>query len=96
MGDALLPIRVKARASRIALGGERAGRLLVEVTAAPVDGRANDAVCRLLAKELGIAGGRVRIVSGKQSRDKVVRVDGMSLTDVNKALGLTGWPRPTR
>ena len=72
-GDAvLLAIRVKPRAPQARIAGERARRLLVQVTAPPLDGRANDAVCRLLAKTLGIAPGLVTVVGGQHSRDKLV------------------------
>jgi uncharacterized protein len=80
--DARLAVRVKPRAARSAIEGERAGRLLVCVTAAPVEGRANEALRKLLAKELGIAAGRVSVEGGKNSRDKLVRIEGMTEAEV--------------
>ena len=47
------------------------------VTAPPVVGRANDALCRLIADRAGVAPSRVSIVRGAKSRDKVVRVEGL-------------------
>ncbi len=85
-GDALVPVRVRPRASRTAIEGMRANRLLISVTAPPVEDRANEAVRRLLAKTLGIATGRVRIAAGKNSRDKLVRVEGMTLDEVTGRL----------
>jgi uncharacterized protein len=84
----LLPVRVKpgARSSRIA--GEREGRLLVEVTAPPVEGRANEAVCRLLAKTLRVGPTRVSVVGGVRARDKVVRIEGTTPAELTRALGL--------
>ncbi len=70
--------------------GERAGRLLVQVTAPPLDGRANEAVCKLLAKTLGIAAGDVRVVAGERARDKLVRVRGVQLADATRLLGPAG------
>jgi uncharacterized protein len=84
----LVPIRVKPRAPAAKIAGERGGRLLVQVTAPPLDGKANDAVCRLLAKSLKIATGRIRVVSGERARDKLIRIDGMSAPDVARALSL--------
>ena len=84
----LLAVRVTARASRERLAGERAGRLLVHVTAPPLDGRANAAICRLLAKSLGVSTGRVRIVSGERARDKLVRVDGLTPAATAQRLGV--------
>jgi len=55
--------------------GEHAGRLVVRTTAPPLDGRANDAVCRIVAAYLGVSPRNVTIVSGHRSRDKRLRVD---------------------
>ena len=85
----LIAVRVAPRAARSAIAGERAGRLLIQTTAPPVDGRANEAVCRLLAKTLGVAAGRVRLAGGAHARDKLVRIDGISVTDTARRLGLT-------
>jgi len=51
------------------------GVLRARVAAPPADGAANEALCRLLAHELGIARRSVRIVAGASSRRKVVEVD---------------------
>jgi uncharacterized protein YggU (UPF0235/DUF167 family) len=53
------------------------GALRVRVTAPPVDSGANEALCRLLARELGIARADVRIVAGATARRKVVAVAGI-------------------
>jgi uncharacterized protein (TIGR00251 family) len=73
-GSTRLEVRVIPRAKRDEIGGERAGRLLVRTTAAPVDDRANDAVCRLIAQHLGVPERHVTIESGHRSRDKVLRI----------------------
>jgi uncharacterized protein (TIGR00251 family) len=70
----LLQVRVIPRAKRDEVGGERAGRLLVRTTAAPVDGRANAAVCRLVAEHLGVARRHVEVVAGDRSRDKTLAI----------------------
>jgi uncharacterized protein (TIGR00251 family) len=72
-----LPIRVQPRASRDEVIGVRDGRLVVRVTAPPVDGKANAAVCALLAKAAGVPKRRVAIVHGEGARDKLVRIDGV-------------------
>jgi uncharacterized protein YggU (UPF0235/DUF167 family) len=71
-----LAVRVIPRARRDEVGGERAGRLVVRTTAAPVDGRANDAVCRLVAAHLGVRHRAVSVVAGLRSRDKTLRIGG--------------------
>jgi uncharacterized protein (TIGR00251 family) len=70
----LLAIRVIPRARRNAVGGQRAGRLIVRTTASPVDGRANAAVCKLVAEHLGVPVRQVRIESGHRGRDKTLRI----------------------
>jgi uncharacterized protein len=69
-----LGIRVIPRAKRDEVGGERAGRLVVRTTAAPVDDKANEAVRKLIAAHFGVPIRRVEIVAGHHSRDKVVSV----------------------
>ena len=58
----VMPVRVIPRASRTVLAGVRDGRLLVRLNAPPIDGAANEGLIRLLAKQLGVARRRVRIV----------------------------------
>ena len=84
----VVAVRVKPRAPAAKIAGQRDGRLLVQVTAPPVDGKANDAVCRLLARSLKIAGGRIRVVGGERARDKLIRIDGMAQAEVAGALGI--------
>ena len=84
----VVPVRVKPRASSTRVSGERAGRLLVEVSAPPVDGRANEAVCRLLAKAVGVRPSAVSLVGGERGRDKLVRIEGVPIDEVKRCLGL--------
>ena len=49
----------------------------MRVTAPPVDGRANDALCRLIAARVGVAPSRVSVVRGAKARDKVVRIEAV-------------------
>jgi uncharacterized protein (TIGR00251 family) len=70
-----ISVRVLPRAHRDQVGGERNGRLVVRTTAAPTDGRANAAVCQLVAAYYGVAARRVEVVSGQRSRDKLLRIE---------------------
>jgi len=54
------------------------GTLLVKVKALPVEGKANKAVCRLLAQALGVGRGSVTIVAGHKARRKVVAIDQLT------------------
>ena len=73
-GSTLLAVRVVPRARRNEVGGERDGRLLVRTTAPALDGRANVAVCKLVAQHLGVPRTHVEVESGHRSRDKVLRI----------------------
>ncbi len=68
----------------------RAGRLLVRLPQAPVDGAANRALTQLLARACGLARGRVTIVAGETSREKELLLEGAELAAVQTALGLGG------
>jgi uncharacterized protein (TIGR00251 family) len=82
-----IQVRVQPRARKDEVAGERDGRLLVRVTAPPVDGKANVAVRNLLAKRLGVAPGSVTVVRGEASRDKLVEVEGLDDAVLRRALG---------
>jgi uncharacterized protein YggU (UPF0235/DUF167 family) len=60
--------------------------VLVRVSAPPADGKANEAVSRLIARSLGVARGRVAIVRGVGAREKTVRVEGLSGEELKSAL----------
>jgi uncharacterized protein len=68
--------------------GERGGAVVVRVTAPPVDGKANAALCALVAQRAGVPPSHVSIVRGMASRDKVVRVEGVEHAALRTALGL--------
>jgi uncharacterized protein (TIGR00251 family) len=80
-------IRVVPRASRDELAGfDDAGRLKVRLTAPPVEGAANRALIKLLAKHLGLSKSAVTVIRGETSRNKLVEIDGLSDDAVRNAL----------
>jgi uncharacterized protein (TIGR00251 family) len=83
---ARVTVRLTPRASRDEIVGFDGETLRVRVTAPPVDGRANQALTRLLAKALGVGRGDVRIVSGQGARTKVVEVEGPDEAGIRRAL----------
>jgi uncharacterized protein len=60
-------VRVAPGASRNAIEGEHQGALKVRLTAPSVDGKANDALRRLLAERLNVAVSAVRIMAGEKT-----------------------------
>ncbi|WP_010138568.1 DUF167 domain-containing protein [Oceanicola sp. S124] len=71
-----IAVRVTPRASRDRITREADGTIRVYVTTPPEDGKANEAVRRLLAKALGLAKSRLSLVRGQTARDKLFRVEG--------------------
>jgi hypothetical protein len=81
-----LRVRVSPRASRDEVAGERDGALVVRLTAPPVDGQANAALVRFLARRLGVAPSTVTVARGAKGRDKVLLVAGARADDVRASL----------
>ena len=71
-----LEVRLTPRAGRDEIGGRREGVLQVWVKAPPVDGKANEALRKLVAKRAGVPKSRVTIVRGERSRRKLVAIEG--------------------
>jgi uncharacterized protein (TIGR00251 family) len=83
-GSVRFSVRVQPRTPRSAVSGVHAGVLKVKLSAAPVDGAANDELVELLAEWLGVARRDVRIVIGEKARSKVVEVDGVTADAVRR------------
>ncbi len=92
--SARITVRLTPRAGRDAIDGwgEDAGQrvLRVRVAAPPADGRANEALVRVLAEALGVARSRVAIVSGRRSRAKVVEIAEMRAEEASRRLQTSG------
>lgn len=86
MAVAEIRVRLQPRASRNEIAGERDGALVVRVTAPPAEGKANEALCRLISKRAGVGQTRVRIIRGGRSRNKLVRVEGLDEATLRRAL----------
>ncbi|HUK31339.1 MAG TPA: DUF167 domain-containing protein [Candidatus Acidoferrum sp.] len=91
-GSVTFRVRVQPRASRDEVGGEWEGALKVRLTAPPVDDRANEALCRVLAARLNVPAAAVKILGGERSRIKRIEVRGVS-AELIRALGTAETPR---
>lgn len=76
--SARLSVRVTPRSGKEGIAGCEEGVVRVRLNAPPVEGKANEALARLLAKALGVPKGRVTLVAGDRGRNKIVRVEGMT------------------
>jgi uncharacterized protein (TIGR00251 family) len=88
VNHAELLVRLQPRARRDEVVGERDGRVVIRVMAPPVDGKANEALCRLVAKAAKVAPSRVNVVKGHAAREKIVRVEGVDAATLRAALGV--------
>ena len=79
-------VRVQPRASQSALAGDLDGAVKIRIAAPPVDGEANDELIRFLAKLLGVGRQQVEIISGATSKNKIVRITGVTIEDCQKTL----------
>ena len=83
---ARITVRLTPRGGRDGIDGWDGDVLRVRVAAPPAEGRANDALLRLVAKALRVPVSRVWLVSGAQSRTKIIEVDGLTADDVRARL----------
>jgi uncharacterized protein len=79
-------VKVQPRARKNAIVGELGGVLKLALTAPPVEGRANEACIAFLAELLNVPRSSVTIAAGVSSRNKVVRVAGISAEQVERRL----------
>jgi uncharacterized protein (TIGR00251 family) len=87
LSGASIEVRLRPRGRGDELIGFENGVLQARVSAPPVDGRANKALCKLIAKRARVAPSRVSVVRGEKSRDKLVRVEGVDEATLLAALG---------
>ena len=85
-GYVLLPLRVRPGARGTRIEGIREGALRVAVSAPADKGRANQAVCKLIAQVLGGRKSAITIHTGSTSRNKLVRIENQSLDEVRSSL----------
>jgi uncharacterized protein len=76
----LLRLHVQPRAKRNEIAGIHNGALKLKVSAPPVDDAANRAIIEYFASLLGISKSSCRIISGGKSREKMLQIQGISLS----------------
>jgi uncharacterized protein (TIGR00251 family) len=79
-------VRVQPRARKNAIVGEHGDALKLALTAPPVEGRANKACIEFLAEFLKVPRSSVTIAAGETSRNKVIRIAGMSADELRRRL----------
>jgi len=76
MKDLILKIYLQPRSSKNEIVGPYRDGIKVKVTAPPIEGKANEALIRFLAKEFGISASCIEMIKGRHSREKTLRILG--------------------
>ncbi len=83
---ATFQVKVQPRAKKNAIAGEVGDALKLALTAPAIEGRANQACIAFLAELLNVPRSSVTIATGQSSRNKVIRVAGVSAAQVRQRL----------
>jgi uncharacterized protein (TIGR00251 family) len=77
-GYVTFAVHVKPRSSRDEVVGTHGDALALRISAPPVDGAANEAVCRFFAKALKVPAASVEIVAGQTGKSKILKIYGVT------------------
>ncbi|HWF91148.1 MAG TPA: DUF167 domain-containing protein [Terriglobales bacterium] len=86
-GGLTFAVKVHPRAKKNAITGKIGSALKLSLTAPPVDGKANQACIEFFANLLNLPRSSITIASGQNSREKVIRVAGLSAEDLQNRIG---------
>jgi|SRR6185312_1222277 len=89
-GSLTFPVKVHPRARKNAITGKIGDALKVSLTAPPVEGKANQACIEFFADLLKLPRSSVTIASGQASRNKTIRVVGLTSDELRRRLGEPG------
>lgn len=88
MDGADFDVYVTPRSTKNKVARKSDNAIGVWVTASPVDGQANDAVCRIIADRLEVRRSAVTIARGSAGRSKRIHVDGITEDELRAKLAL--------
>ena len=84
----IFAVKVHPRAKKTAITGEIGDTLKLSITAPPADGKANHACIDFFAKLLRVPRSSITIASGRNSRNKVIRISGISADRIRESFGI--------
>ncbi len=84
--DVLIWVKAVPGASRNEIAGVVGDRLKIRISTPPEGGKANKAICKLLASSLGVKPNQISIERGETNPAKIVRISGAVLGDVMNEL----------
>ena len=85
---AVIRVKLLPKSSKNQIVGREGDNFKIKVTAPPIEGRANKALIDLLAKKLAVPKSHIEIISGKRSRLKSIRIEGLAQEEINRALNM--------
>jgi uncharacterized protein (TIGR00251 family) len=91
VAGATFSVRLHPRAKKNAITGMLGDALKLSLTAPPLEGRANDACIEFLAGVLKLPRSSITIAAGQASRNKLIRVAGLSAAEVKQRLRSAGF-----
>ena len=86
---AILRVHVISNAKSDCVVGEHGGAVKIKLRAPAVEGKANAALIRFLAKQLKLLRQSIVLKRGHRSRDKLILIDGLTEKDVRTRLPAT-------
>ena len=97
MESIFLKVYIQPKSSKNEVVGPYRDGIKVKVTAPPIEGKANEALIRFLAKELGISPSCIEMIKGHRSREKILKILGnVDQELVEKILEKIACNRPNR
>jgi uncharacterized protein (TIGR00251 family) len=81
---ATIPVHISPNAKTDTVVGAHGDAIKIKLRAPAVEGKANTALCRFLAEKLSIPQRAVILEHGERSRDKMIRIDGLSEEEVRR------------
>jgi uncharacterized protein (TIGR00251 family) len=74
MKEIFLKVYLQPRSSKNEMIGPYRDGIKIKVTAPPVEGKANEALIKILVKEFKISASSIEILKGRNSREKIIRI----------------------
>ena len=87
-GEVMIKCRIQPSASKTSISGLYNDALKITVADVPVDGKANKALRRFMAKTLGVPTSKIKLVKGEKSRTKTLLCSGITAEQIRKIISL--------
>lgn len=88
MQEIILKVYLQPKSSKNEVVGPYREGIKVKITAPPIEGKANEALVRFLARELGVSPSSIEITRGQHSREKTVKISGNVDQELVKKIGI--------